>query len=218
MKTKGSLGFCVFLCSNICMKFILFILILNFQLAFGATKLHVKDYFYLLYPKGSNKPVSGMELVENHLSNEFFKVNGEMEGHYSYSLFKGDGRDYLVEEITECGPACEQHFKMHIFKDGKLEASKNFNEFYNVKKVEEHIAKMKKILPVGHTKEELIPWLQLPKKNKEIEILILEQNPGTTIGEVGIYRIGKLTFNKNKFLFSSIKSMKVSELHIKEID
>lgn len=180
-------------------------------------KENVLSYFYKLYPKGSGKPISGLQFEDKAIENGYLKVTGYMEGYFIYDLFKGKSEDYLIEQSTGCGPECDQKFTVHVFKKGKLIKSRSLDNYYPRIRVQRHIAKMKSALPRGHTDEPLQSWIMLPKQGTTLEVLIVEQNPGATTGEVKVYKIGKLPWNGSSFDFQPLSPKTPSEIPIRDV-
>lgn len=178
---------------------------------------NVLSYFYEIYPKGSGKPVDGLNFLEKDISNGYLRVTGNMEGYIVFTLFKGDKFDWIIEQITGCGPECDQRFQVYKFENGKLSSKKTFDSLFPKKKVDEHVAKLVKKLPKGHTNQELQSWIKLPQSGKSIDVLIVEQNPGHTSGIVSVYQAGKLDWNGSGFNFLPLNPKKPSPIDISSV-
>lgn len=124
---------------------------------------------------------------------------------------------WIIEQITGCGPECDQRFQVYKFENGKLSSKKTFDSLFPKKKVDEHVAKLVKKLPKGHTNQELQSWIKLPQSGKSIDVLIVEQNPGHTSGIVSVYQAGKLDWNGSGFNFLPINPKKPSPIDISSV-
>jgi len=177
----------------------------------------VLSYFYEIYPKGSGKPVDGLNFEEKDISNGYLRATGNMEGYFVFVLFKGDKADWIIEQGTGCGPDCEQTFRVYKFENGKLTSNTKFESLFPKKKVDAHVARLVKKLPKGPTNEDLQSWLRLPQSGKSIDILIVEQNPGHTSGKANVYKAGKLNWNGSGFDFAPMNPTKPSSLEISSV-
>ncbi len=180
-------------------------------------KRDVLFYFYSLYPRNSGKPVKGLQIDDEFKNEGYLKVTGNMEGYLIFDLFRGKNQDYVIEQVTGCGPECDQKFKMHIFKAGKLVESQPLQFYYAEDKLGSHIEKMKSSLPRNATGEELQSWLRLPKSGTSIEVLIVDQNPGSTTGKVAVYKVANLVWNGERFDLKTLNPQRPSTIKISEV-
>ncbi|MBK7891665.1 MAG: hypothetical protein IPJ84_12755 [Bdellovibrionales bacterium] len=177
----------------------------------------VLTYFYKLYPEGSGKPFDQLVFEDQDIKNGYLRVTGAIEGHYVFALFKSPNADWLIEQRTGCGPECDQTFKVYRFVNGKREETKTLESLYPQSKVDDHVAELMKKLPKGHTGEALQSWFRLPKSGTSIDILIVEQNPGHTVGKVGVYEAGRLIWNGSSFDFKKLNPGNVSSIDISNV-
>lgn len=185
--------------------------------AANEPKENVLTYFYKLYPLGSGKPVDQMSFQEKDIKNGYLQVTGAMEGYYIFALFRGPKAHWLIQQGSECGPACNQNFKAYKFVNGKLETTKKFESLYPKDQVDKHVAKLIKKLPKGPTDEDLQVWLRLPKTGTSIDILILEQNPGHVSGKSQVYEAGRLNWDGSRFNFKKLDAVKASSMDMAEV-
>jgi hypothetical protein len=182
-----------------------------------SNSLNVLDYFYLLYPKGSGRPVLDLNFSIKDIENGYLQVDGRIEGYMAFALFRGESSDWLIEEQTGCGPECEQASLMaYKLESGKVQEKLKLADLYPRKAVGSFVDKQTKALARRYPNEkEIKPWFKLPKAGTSIEILLLvgsRQVPGA-----GAYRIGALNWNKKSFDFVPETRKKLTELEFNEI-
>lgn len=177
----------------------------------------VLSYFYKLYPKDSGKPVEGAFIQEQDLKSGYLKVSGFMEGYLVFTLFKSSAEDMVVQQMSNCGPQCDQNFKVFIFKNGKIDTSKKLEDFYTPKQVDTHVAMMMQKLPATADKSDRHRWMRLAKSGRSIEILILDQKPGHTTGSPSVYQAGSLNWTGTKFYFKKMQSLKPVSMKFEDI-
>lgn len=180
-------------------------------------KPNVLSYFYEVYPKGSSKPVDGLNFEVEDVNNGYLKLTGNMEGYFVFVLFKGDKSDWIIEQSTGCGPECDQSFQVYSFANGKLSAKIKFESLFAKNKVDAHVARLIKKLPKGPNGEALQSWMRLPQSGKSIDILIVDQNPGFTRGKVSVYQAGKLNWTGSRFNFVPMNPTKPSSIEISSV-
>jgi hypothetical protein len=180
----------------------------------GAT-FDVKSYYGQLF--GKSIKTQGMHLEIDDTKNGYLKIGANMEGYFILVLFKGKGRDYVLQQTTGCGPECDQKFQMHVFQNGKLIKSSDFGDFYPKAKVDEHIQSVISTMPSGVERSALQSWIRLPRNGKSIQVLIMDQNPAVASDEVKIYEAGLLNWDGTRFSFKSAIVNKPSAIHAKEI-
>ncbi|MEK6772895.1 MAG: hypothetical protein AABY64_03050 [Bdellovibrionota bacterium] len=140
-----------------------------------------------------------------------------MEGYFVYTLFRGNNSDTVVEQRTGCGPECEQEFIVHVFKNGKLTANPKFEDLYPKKKLDKHLISLINKIPNGPNGETPQTWIRLPKFERSIDLLVVDQNPGATRGQASVYRVGVLTWNGNSFDFKKMSLLKPSNIKIQDV-
>jgi hypothetical protein len=177
----------------------------------------ISDYFYNVYPKGSNKPVRELYFEINDKKNGYLKATGAMEGYFIYSLFTGEEKSYLVEQATECGPACTQKFKVFQFSKNKMESVKKIDFLYPKKNVDTYVSEILKKTPKGANGEVPEAWYRMSRTGKSIDILVIDQNPGSTKGKVNVYPVGTLSWNGIKFIFKKLSSNAPVKISIKDV-
>ena len=178
---------------------------------------NVLTYFYKLYPEGSGKLFDQLAFEDEDIKNGYLRATGAIEGYYVFALFKSPSADWLIEQRTGCGPECDQTFEVYRFVNGKREKTKTLESLYPQRKVADHVAGLIKKLPKGHTGEALQTWFRLPKSGTSIDVLIVEQNPGHTVGKVGVYEAGRLTWNGSGFDFKKLNPKNVSSIDISNV-